>query len=294
MTSVIESLDEISHRYRAVFCDLWGCLHDGCRPFDPAVRALRAFRDGGGFVLLLTNAPRPRSSVIGQLEAVGVPNDIYQEISSSGDSARQTLASGRFGSAVYHIGPDRDRTFFIPEETDDFGGLDRITRVPPDRAEGIVCTGLFDDESETPEDYFDCLAEAQRKNLAMLCANPDVVVDRGSRRVYCAGALAALYADLGGEVCLSGKPHAPIYALARERLNRATGEEVPDSAILCIGDGISTDIRGAVAENLDSLFVTGGLARHETATVRNPDPERLGSFLESAGIAPTAAIGYLR
>ena len=302
MTPIIDSLDDISGRFRAVYCDLWGCLHNGVRPFPQAMQALERFRDKGGYVLLLTNAPRPGSVVVRQLDRLGVPRSLYHAITTSGDAARHALANGEFGRAVYHIGPPRDLGFFAPGTELHLAGLARVNRVPFPAAEGIVCTGLFDDETETPDDYREILSSARDRGLAMLCANPDVIVDRGPKRVFCAGSLAAMYETLGGTVSRFGKPFRSIYSTARMHLDQAVGPKsrtnrhFGDQDILCIGDGIHTDIRGAADAGLASLFVTGGLAQSETGTEYNPDRRRLEDFLARAAPAfrPTAAIGHLR
>ena len=296
MTTVIDSLDEISCRFEAVFCDLWGCLHNGIRPFPSAVQALDRFRRRGGYVVLLTNAPRSRSRVIRQLDQIGVPRDLYDDVVTSGDAARRALALGEFGRSVHHIGPRREETFFNHENEDGLEGLGEIMLTTLEAAQGLVCTGLADDTTETPQEYLGLLRSARDRHLKMLCANPDLMVDRGSKRVYCAGAIAALYSEIGGHVSLFGKPHKPIYATARLRMNAAMGRIIEDRHILCIGDGIHTDIEGAVRLNLPSLFVTGGLSRTATATTRDPDRIRLESFLaEHASEArPDTAIGHLR
>ncbi|WP_316015200.1 TIGR01459 family HAD-type hydrolase [Roseobacter sp. HKCCA0434] len=285
MTRIIESLSEIAPQYDALFCDLWGCLHNGVRPFDEAVAALRDFGAAGGTVVLLTNSPRPTPSVIEQLDGMGVPRDLYHAVASSGDAARDALASGMFGEKVYHIGPERDLGFF--------DGMP-VERVPLTEAEGIVCTGLNDDSTETPDDYRDVILYGQTHGLKMLNANPDIFVDRGDQRIYCAGAIAQAYEAAGGEAMAFGKPHAPIYVLARRKLAEARGEDVSDGRILCVGDGIATDIAGGVGEGFDTLFVTGGLAAEETRTDRQPDPGKLEAFLGKHDLSPTAAIGKLR
>lgn len=293
MTQIIPSLAEISDRYEAVYCDLWGCLHNGIAPFPAAVKALEAFRDKGGHVLLLTNAPRPAVAVAKQLDAINVSRDLYHGIVASGDAARAALASGAYGSKVYHIGPDRDEGFFRGLELEDYyQGID-IERVPLAEAEGIVCTGPFDDQTETPEDYRAVFLTAKGRGLKMLCANPDLVVDRGNRRIYCAGALAELYSEMGGEAHYFGKPHAPIYDLAYQRLTSIAGRVIEPKKILCIGDGIRTDVRGAIAEDLDCLFITGGLAAEDTGTQSQPHPTKLATFLAEAQLAPRYAIGFL-
>lgn len=291
MTRIIESFSEIAHNYDAVFCDLWGCLHNGKRPFEAAIAALQSFRDGGGFVLLLTNSPRPKSSVEIQLDGIGVPRDLYQEVATSGDSARSALASGSFGTNVFHIGPDRDAPFFA---SDDIPDLAKINRVPLDQSDSIVCTGLFDDQTETPDDYAAIFLEAKNRGLDLLCANPDIVVDLGDKRIFCAGALAKAYTERGGTSHYFGKPHAPIYDLARNRMTAATGRVIDNKRILCIGDGIGTDILGAVNEDLDSLFISGGLAATETDTITQPNDEKLADFLQLHNMTPTATIGHLR
>lgn len=296
MTKIIDSLADISAPYEAVFCDLWGCLHNGITPFPAAVAALEAFRDAGKIVLLLTNSPRPSASVYTQLDQIGVPRDLYNGITASGDAARAALASGTYGKKVHHIGPARDESFFQGVSTEDFyQGLDIVT-VPLDQAEGLVCTGLFDDETETPDDYRALFLEAKNNGLKMLCANPDLVVDRGDKRIYCAGALAAAYAEMGGEAHNFGKPHSPIYILARNRLTSITGRIIEDKNILCIGDGINTDIRGAIAEDMDSLFISGGLAAEQTATTKNsgPDANKLNAFIAEVQLDPTYTIGFLK
>jgi len=285
MTKIINNFADISDKYDVALVDLWGCLHNGVKPFAAAVSALETFRDNGGTVLLLTNSPRPSSSVFTQLDGIGVSRDLYRDCVSSGDAARAALASGAYGKKVFALGPERDAPFYA--------GID-VAHVPLNRAEGIVCTGLFDDNVETPDDYRAIFLEAKNNNLKMLCANPDVMVDRGDKRIYCAGALAQAYSEMGGEAHYFGKPHPPIYDLAYQRLTQITGREVLPKKIIGIGDGINTDIRGAIGEDIDSLFITGGLAASETATDGQPDRAKLNAFLANAQLTPTYSMGHLR
>ena len=254
--------------------------------------ALRAFVGQGGYIVLLTNAPRPQDSVREQLQAMGVPDDIWHVIATSGDSAKAALASGAHGQKVYHIGADKDEPFFEPDPS--IPGIRQIERVSLETAESVVVTGLADDDTETPDDYASDLLHARNRGLDMLCANPDIVVDHGDKRKYCAGALAEAYTERGGVVHYFGKPHPPIYDLARNRLTEAAGRVVADAKIICIGDGILTDIPGALGEGLDSLFISGGLAAAETATDRSPDPRKLADFLQAHQTPPTYTIGHLR
>lgn len=290
MTEIIGRLADISKRYEAVFCDLWGCLHNGVFAFPEAVAALQQFRAAGGKVVLLTNAPRARAGVAKQLDLLGVPTNCWDTIATSGDSARAAMFQGVVGRNVYFIGERRDLTFFEPINV--VADPVKITKVPLARADGIVCTGPFDSHADPEVNRPDFLF-AKQKGLKLLCANPDIVVDRGERREWCAGALAALYTQMGGESLYFGKPHPPVYDLARARL-RELGRNIPDSRILAIGDGLGTDIQGAIGEDIDSLFVTGGLAARETRTNFDPDPVALDAVLSDAQLSPTFAIGKLR
>ena len=201
------------------------------------------------------------------------------------------MVAGQFGRRVHHIGPERDLVFFEDAQGRPFD----IERVPLEEAEGIVCTGLFDDRIETPADYRATILYGKTKGMKLLCANPDVIVDIGDRRIYCAGAIAAAYTEAGGRSYYFGKPHPPIYALARERLLAAGVEAQPDE-ILCIGDGIATDVAGAMGEGLDVLFVSGGLAAAETGTEPggDPDPALLATWLAAARMSPRYTIGFVR
>jgi HAD superfamily hydrolase (TIGR01459 family) len=289
MSQIITQLSEISHQYDALFVDLWGCVHNGVRAFEPANQALIAYRKTGGKVVLVTNSPRPRSGVEQQLREFGVSDDAWDTIATSGDSARSAMFQGVVGQNVYFIGTEAELPFFEPLKL-----LDNpisINRVPVDQAEGIVCTGLGPDES--PEDYKPQLMMAKQMGLKFLCANPDIVVDRGHKREWCAGAVAQMYSEMGGESLYFGKPHPPIYDLARRRL-AALGKPVADDRILAIGDGIHTDIQGAVGEDIDSLFISGGLAAQETQTTDQPDPAALDEYLIKMQFHPTYSIGFLR
>lgn len=287
---IVESLAEVADRYDAVFCDLWGCLHNGLTAFPEAVEALRGFRSGGGRVVLLTNAPRSRAEVAKQLVRFDVPEDCWDTIATSGDSARAAMFRGVIGEKVWFMGQKFDLPFFEPIKLVE----DPVTieRVPLEEAEGIACLGPFDPHADPSVNRPEFLY-AKQKGLKLLCANPDIVVDRGDRREWCAGALAELYEEMGGETLYFGKPHPPIYDLARRRLSEL-GANVSDSRILAIGDGIGTDVKGAMGEDLDVMFVTGGLAAAETRTERQPDPEALDAYVGKAGLTPTYAIGFLR
>lgn len=289
MTRIIRSLAEIADGYDAIYCDLWGCLHDGRQPYPAAVAALQAFRAGGRRVALMTNAPRPSHVVVAQLDRMEVPRDAWDIVVSSGDAAQDAMLRGAVGRRVWHLGPAKDDSFFTDLPAEAPAGP-AIERVPMDEAEGIVCTGLFDDLTEHPDHYHDRLTEAARRGLPLLCANPDIVVDLGDQRLYCAGALAALYEELGGQSIYVGKPHGPIYALAARRLGLAA-----NARLLATGDGISTDVAGAVGQGIDSLFITGGLAFDQFG--ENPeDPEvaLLTPWLARHDLTPTYAVGRLR
>ncbi|WP_264210485.1 TIGR01459 family HAD-type hydrolase [Leisingera thetidis] len=291
MTQIINALSEVSSRYKALFVDLWGCVHNGITAFPDAVAALQAYRRQGGLVVLLTNSPKPRAGVAAQLGQFNVPDDAYDTISTSGDSARAAMFTGAVGNKVYFMGEwERDAGFFEPLHV--IHDPVEITRVPLQEAEGIVCCGPFDPQADPAVNRPDFLY-AKQKGMKLLCANPDIVVDRGDTREWCAGALARLYAEMGGESLYFGKPHPPIYDLARRRLAEL-GTDIADGDILAIGDGPHTDIAGAMGEGIDSLFITGGLAASETKTSVQPDAAALQSYADQEQIAPTYAIGFLR
>lgn len=235
--------------YRLLLCDVWGVVHNGVAAYQPACDALKRARAAGATVILISNAPRPGSVVAEQIGKLNVPADCYDTVVASGDVAREEMAA-RPGAKIFHLGPERD----LPN----YDGLD-VTLVGEGDADLIVATGLFDDDTETPADYADMLTRFRARKVPMLCANPDLVVERGDRLIWCAGALAADYEQMGGEVIYAGKPHAAIYDLSREEAVALRGEAIPNDAVLAIGDGIRTDLKGAVFQGIDCLFITGGI-----------------------------------
>lgn len=290
MTQIITALSDVSDRYDALFVDLWGCVHNGVTAFPDAVAALQAYRKTGGTVVLVTNAPRPRASVTTQIAKMGVPDDAWDTIATSGDSARTAMYRGAVGQKVFFIGEERDTNFFDP-----IGVVDEpvdIQIVPLEEAEGIVCTGPFDPMADV-DDLRPQLLYAKQKGMKLLCANPDIVVDRGDVREWCAGAVAKLYTEMGGESLYTGKPHPPIYDLARLRLGEIN-RKTDSASILAIGDGVLTDIQGAQGEDIDSLFISGGLAAEETKTDSQPDADALQTYLDREMVNPTNTIGFLR
>jgi HAD superfamily hydrolase (TIGR01459 family) len=246
---VIDSVRPLGLSYAAWLVDIWGVMHNGMRAFPSAVDATRRFREQGGIVVLLSNSPRPSPPLQHQLGSLGVVDQCYDTTVSSGDLTRHELAK-HAGARVFHLGPERDLPIFARID---------VTCVDAENAELIVCTGLFDDETETPDDYGALLKQLSARDLTMLCANPDHLVERGHRLVYCAGALAHLYAEDGGKVIYAGKPYRPIYELAEETIAELAGHKVARSEILAIGDGIRTDMRGAADFGLDAIFVASGL-----------------------------------
>ena len=290
MTQIISALSDISDQYDALFVDLWGCVHNGVTALPEAVAALQKYRAQGGKVVLVTNSPRPRMGVQKQLVHFGVPDDAWDTIATSGDSARAALFSGIVGAQIYFIGTPGEEKFFEP-----IGVIKDpidVQMVPMEQATGIVCTGPRDSMAD-PSVMRSEFLMAKQMGLKLLCANPDIVVDRGHVREWCAGALAQLYTEMGGESLYFGKPHPPIYDLARRRLAELN-TDVHDGAILAIGDGVLTDIAGAMGEDIDSLFISGGLAASETKTTHQPDPEMLSNYLENEKSNPTFTIGQLR
>lgn len=290
MTQIIQSFSDISADYNAAYVDLWGCVHNGIATFPDAVAALQAFRAQGGKVILVTNAPRGRAHVERQIKKMGVPTDAWDAIATSGDSARAAMYMGAIGEKFWFMGEPHDLSFFEPMHIIEKPVA--VERVELDEAEGIVCCGPFDPFAD-PADMRPQLLYAKQKGMKLLCANPDIVVDRGESREWCAGAIAAIYSEMGGESLYFGKPHPPIYDLAARRL-AALPDAPADPRIIAIGDGIRTDILGAMGEGIDSLFITGGLAAAETKTELQPDADALNAYLEKEKIAATYAIGYLR
>ena len=292
MSRIIEKLADVSNDYDALFVDLWGCVHNGITHYPDAVAALQAYRKTGGKVVLVTNSPRPHGEVERQItEDFGVPRDAWDAIATSGDSARAAMFQGAVGNNVYFMGHnDECDAFLTPMAILD--NTTTITSVPLAEAEGIVCCGPFDRLADPEVNRADFLF-AREKGMKLLCANPDIIVDVGHNREWCAGALAAMYTEMGGESLYFGKPYPPIYDLARRRLF-ALGVDVPDNRILAIGDGIGTDVRGGQGENIDCLFITGGLAARDTKTVTQPEADALAAYLASEMQSPLYSIGFLR
>jgi HAD superfamily hydrolase (TIGR01459 family) len=277
---ILSGLSEIADAYDALLCDVWGVVHDGRSGRAPAVDALRAFRSRRGPVVLLSNAPRPVEDVQKQFSRLGVPEECYDVILTSGVLAREELArrAAKDGLKILHIGPERDRGIFA--------GLS-VACVGAEEAEVVLCTGLFDDETETPADYRGMLADLERRGLNFLCANPDIVVQRGGQLIYCAGALARLYKQLGGACVYFGKPHPPIYQAALCRL-RELARSGP--RVLALGDGLETDIRGANAAGLDAVFIVDGIHGED---IPEMTPEVLARLFAQTGVAATGAMRTL-
>ncbi|GJL95137.1 MAG: haloacid dehalogenase [Hyphococcus sp.] len=250
----ITGIGPLSSNYDAMLCDAWGVIHNGVALFDGVADALVRFREECGPVIILTNAPRPSSIIPGQLDRLGLPRAAYDAVVTSGDATRNEIIR-RLPKPAYRIGPEKDDPLFE--------GLD-IDFVELEGAGFIVCTGLVDDQHEQPEDYHDVLQAAAARNLEMICANPDVVVNWGGRMIWCAGALAQIYERLGGKVIYGGKPHDPIYRLAFEAVSAAKGRAVEKSRILAVGDGLNTDILGANHAGIDVLMVAGARGVNET------------------------------
>lgn len=280
---MIASLDDVADGYGALLCDVWGVIHNGIRAFDEASAALIRARQKGLAVVLITNAPRPFPDVEAQLGALGVPAQAYDRIVTSGDVTRDLIAEG--SRRVFHIGPDRDLSIY--------DGMD-VELCEEREASSVVCTGLFDDETETPDDYAGLLQRLRARNLPFICANPDIVVERGDRLIWCAGALARDFAQLGGRTLISGKPHRPIYEAALRAAGEVLGRPIGPSDVLAIGDGALTDLKGATQNDIDALYVSGGIHARDYGEALDPDPARLAAFLDRHGHAPVAVIARLR
>jgi HAD superfamily hydrolase (TIGR01459 family) len=277
----IDHLRDLTAGRDVILSDIWGVVHNGLESFPDACAALKTFRSQGGTVVLITNAPRPADSVQRQLRKLGVPDDTYDALVSSGDLTRNYVAEHP-RKAIFWLGPERDGSIHR--------GLDPVF-APLERADYIICTGPFDDESESAEEYRDMMMQARERNLTLICANPDIVVERGDRLVYCAGAIAELYRELGGDVIFYGKPHRPIYERAMALAKERRGKDTPLNHVLAIGDSVRTDLAGAHAFGLDLLFLTRGIHSEEFAGIDQLDP---ASVKELFGHPPLALMRELK
>ncbi len=250
-------LSAIADRYDAILCDVWGVIHNGRHAFSEACEALIQFREQGGAVILITNAPVPKQQVVAYFAPIGVPDEAFDDCVSSGDATRNVL-SQRTEQTFWLLGVDegweRDQHLY-----DGLG----LNFGEADKADTILCMGLNDQVNDDPEDYRPMLAEAARRNMEMVCANPDIKVRVGDRLVWCAGALAQIYESEGGSVIYPGKPHPPIYELALENLS-GLGLSCAPERMLCIGDSPATDMRGALKMGFDGLYVGSGLQEHRS------------------------------
>ena len=283
MTSLrfVERLSDLVDGVEVILSDIWGVVHNGLESFPEACEALHTYRQRGGTVILITNAPRPADSVQRQLRKLGVADGIYDAIVSSGDLTRHFVADHP-GKKMFWLGPDRDSSIYR--------GLDAVT-APLEQADYIVCTGLFDDETESAEDYRAMMLQARERKLPLVCANPDIVVERGDRLIYCAGAIAELYRELGGEVIFYGKPHRPIYERAMALASERRGSPAPLDRVLAIGDSVRTDLTGAHGFGIDCLFVTRGIHSEDFEGIDQLDP---ASVKELFGHPPKALMRELR
>ncbi len=242
-------MKNLSADYPVWLCDIWGVVHNGLTCYEAAAHALSQHRKHGGIVILVTNAPRNSRGVIQQLNHIGVPPQSYDRVVTSGD-VTQTLVIEHAKGKVYHLGPERDLSIFEDQA---------VERVSLREAHAVLCTGLAHDDVETPDDYTDALARMKELKLTMICANPDKMVRKGNRLLYCAGALAEKYAEIGGQVLMAGKPYEPIYNLALQKAGAIAGRLIAKSKVLAIGDGPETDIKGAADNGFDVILIADGV-----------------------------------
>jgi len=269
--------------YDVLLSDVWGVVHNGVAATANACDALRQFRSQGGTVVLITNAPRPGDFVQRFIDGLKVPRESYDAIVSSGDVTR-SLIRERAGERVGHIGPARDLPIFE--------GLG-ASLVSIENADYVVCSGLYDDTTEKPDDYDGIIATMLARKLKMICANPDIVVERGDQLVYCAGAVADRYAAKGGDVTYAGKPYRSIYEQAMAAARNARGQDTKRDRVLAIGDSVRTDLKGAAAFGVDCLFVTAGIHAEELGTRDNPDAAALSAMFADAQVAPKLVMRQL-
>src|SRR5689334_12227565 len=277
----VERLRDVIGGVEVVLSDIWGVVHNGLESFPEACAALHTYRQQGGVVILITNAPRPADSVQRQLRKLGVADETYDAIVSSGDLTRHFVADHP-GKKLHWIGPERDSSIHR--------GLDPVMS-ELNGADYIICTGLFDDETETPEDYRPMLMKALARKVPLICANPDIVVERGDRLIYCAGAIAELYRELGGDVVFYGKPHRPIYQRAMALAGERQGHPIDREKVLAIGDSVLPDLTGAREFGIDCLFFTRGIHAEEWEGLDQLDP---ASVLELFGHPPKALMRELK
>jgi len=276
MTKTLQYLAELYDHYDIFFCDVWGVLHNGVSVFREAEQALIAARAAGKRVILLTNSPRTNGDVIAQLDEIGADKACYDKVVTSGDATRSLIAQAP--RRLLLIGPHYDPALFEGFECE---------LVEEFEADGVIVTGLEDDEHEKPEDYRELLERLRGRNLPLICANPDIEVERGSRRIWCAGALARDYALMGGRVFVAGKPHAPIYDLALTQAQNLLGKLPEKKRILAIGDGILTDVKGAALNNLDVLYIAGGIHAIHYQAGSNVDEQQMQDFFGQHNLNPT-------
>jgi len=253
---ILSGLNEIASDYRAILCDIWGVIHNGKQAFPKAIDALISFQKNHGPVVLISNSPRPRSELIQQLRNLNIADHTYHDIVSSGDVTRNILADYAPIGPCWRIGDTREDGLYQGLNIDLSGRFDK--------AAFISCTSPYDDTKETPEDYRARFLIAIEHDMTMICANPDLYVHRGTQLITCAGALAQLYAQLGGRVIMAGKPFDPIY---NQAINLMGMGLVDKQAILTIGDGLPTDIKGAQSQGLDALLIASGL--HHDKLIKN-------------------------
>jgi HAD superfamily hydrolase (TIGR01459 family) len=287
---LIAGLSAIAPRYDVVLSDIWGVVHNGRESFAAATHALAAFRRGGGAVVLITNAPRPNGPIRAQLDQLKVPREAYDSIVTSGDVTIGLIAA-RGAAPVHHIGPPRDLSLFEAAASSSPQARPRLVAL--DGAEYVLCTGLFDDEREVPGDYDATLQTMLARRLTLVCANPDLVVQRGDKLIYCAGAIAQRYEEMGGPAIYAGKPHAPIYAQALDLAGAMRRAPVDKTRVLAIGDAMHTDVAGAVRLGIDILFVSAGIHREDIHGSGQLAATALEQFWASHDLRPTAAIGDL-
>lgn len=273
MTSkILNRLDDVLADYDALYCDIWGVVHNGRAAYKPACEALARARAAGKHVILVSNVPKPRDPIPGQLDRIGAPRDAWDAIVTSGDAIRAELAA-RAPGPMYKIGPAEDRVLWA--------GLG-LAQADLNEAKFVAISGLNQDD-ETPEDYADVLALAKARDLELICANPDIVVRVGDALVWCAGAIARDYEALGGTVVMAGKPYAPIYAEADRELARVAGRAVPRTRVLAIGDGVGTDVLGANRAGLDVVFIASGMHGERLKTAGVLDGAKVEAALAHEG-----------